>query len=158
MNKKGTFAISTEMWMLIVKSFVTIFVAFAVFSLISYGVNKKIDVGDVENEVIISGLLQSENCFVYKDERVYPGIIDLNKFKSDINNCLNSNKLGAKLSLGVEDKNYESFIKKDFYELEKRFCPFKQYKCNEKEFSVLVFDDDKLKKGKLKINLVLKNV
>jgi len=158
MNKKGTFAISTEMWMLIAKSFVTIFVALAVFSLISYGVTKKINVGDLENEIITRSLLQGSNCFIYKDEaRTYPGIVDLSKFKGEIDNCLSSSKTGVKLGLKIQDQNYESFIRKDFYELEKRFCPFKQYKCSSRVVEVLVKENDKLNKGKLTISVVLKN-
>ncbi len=63
-----------------------------------------------DNTLLMQRFLNSESCFAYKDERigrVYPGVIDLNKFNNDnLQNCANygSKKRNLKLELEFSGK------------------------------------------------------
>ncbi|MEK6826475.1 MAG: hypothetical protein AABX90_02510 [Nanoarchaeota archaeon] len=157
MNKKAAFNIAGEMWMLVVRLFFLIAVAFAVFTIISIGVNKTFEFGNVENEVIFNAIYMSD-CINYKDVRTYPGVIDFEKFnQSDLDGCFKSKRFGSRISLKLDGNTIEKFIDKKFFDIESRFCPFKQYRCSEKNIHVIVKEKGDFKVGELVIESVFKN-
>lgn|SRR3989344_2267309 len=159
MNKKASFIIAGEFWMMVVHLFFLIVVAFSIFTIISLGVSKHVNIGNMEEQVIFSSIFIS-NCLGYEDVRIYPGIIDLNKFEHKLlDDCFRSRNFGSKITLEYDGKKIEKFIDKKFFETESRFCPFKPYRCPEDlTASVVVKDNDILKPGKLTVAMVLKNV
>jgi len=157
MNKRASFIIGGEFWMLVVHLFFLIIVAFSIFTIISLAVSKKFDVNEVEEQVVFNAVYMSE-CINYKDVRVYPGVVDLNRFKSNLDGCFSSKNFGSKIVLSYEDKKIENYIDKKFFDIEHRFCPFKQYRCGVFNIPVIVNDNDIFKRGELEMKVVLKNV
>jgi len=158
MDNKGSFIIAGEMWMLVVKLFFLILVAFAVFAIISIGVTKKFDFASVEEQVIFSAIYMSE-CVNYKDLRIYPGVVDLEKFSNgNLDDCFEAENLGSRVTLSYEDKKIEKFIDEGFFGVESRFCAFSQYECPNLRIPVIVKDKDVFRTGDLLVEVVLKNV
>ena len=81
-NKRGM--ISGEVVMFIPKIIFLMAVLFAVVLLVKVFIVTTIDVRQVESNILVSRLLYSKGGLSYFDEtiqRLYPGIIDLNKFE-----------------------------------------------------------------------------
>jgi len=131
MNRRAL--ISFEMLMWIPRIIFLVIVLFAIIILIRSFVLEKIDVTELESEIFANRLPCSPNSISFVDEisgRVYPGIIDLNKFKTNEieDNLLksiyygNSNRnVGAKITLKNPGKGEENqiFYNKVFYEEKK---------------------------------------
>ena len=157
MNKKADFVIGGEFWTLVVHLFFLIIVAISIFTIISLAVSKKFDITGVEEQVIFNSIYMNE-CINHRDLRIYPGVIDLNKFRGNLDECFKSKNFGSKIILSYEDKKIENFIDKKFFHVESRFCPFEQYKCSNFNIPVIVKDNDVFKRGELVVEAVLKNV
>ncbi len=156
MNRRGDFFLAGEFWMLLVRLFFLILVAFSIFAVVSFGVNKRFDIGDVEEEVIFNAIYMN-SCINYEDVRIYPGVIDLKKFDKSLGECFKGKNFGVRVSLRYEEKEIENFVDKKFFEIENRFCSFKQYRCSDFTVPVIVKENDLFKYGRLKMEIVLKN-
>ena len=158
MNKRASSIIGGEFMMLIVHLFFLIVVAFSIFTIISLGVSKRFDVSAIEDKIIFSAVYVSD-CINHKDLRVYPGVIDLDKFQNNLDKCFKSKNFGSKLILDYDNRQIENFIDKRFFESESRFCPFRQYRCSRDiNVPVIVNDHGILKQGRLRAEVILKNV
>lgn len=87
-NKRGI--ISEEVLLSIPRIIFLIAVLFAVVILVKIFIITNVDVRQVESNILINRLLYSKDGLSYYDEslkRVYPGVVDLNKFRQlSINN------------------------------------------------------------------------
>ena len=157
MNNRGGFILaSEELWWVFVRLVFTIFIAFIVFFIVYIGNARKLDIGDLEGQVILRSLLMNTDCFVYEDVRAYPGMVDLKKFSEGFDDCIGGD-FGIRLRMLFDNREEMGFIHKDFFEEEERFCIFPEYKCSEEVFPVLVIDGENIFDGKLNLKLVLKN-
>ena len=131
MNKQAI--ITFEMLMWIPRIIFLVFVMFAVIILIRSFIVEKVDVAELEANIFANRLLYSPNSISFTDHdtgRVYPGIIDSNKFKAGIAEQQlaksiyygNSNRVvGAKIALKNMDNSEENvvFYNKEFYDEKK---------------------------------------
>ena len=119
MDKKGI--ITFEMMMWIPRIIFLVAVMFAVVILVSSFVTEKVDVQELEANTFANRVLYSPNTISYRDEdtgRVYPGIIDLSKFKTDAEDKLsksiyygnNNRKIAAKITLKNLDNSEENLV------------------------------------------------
>lgn len=153
MNKKGVSDVILWTYRLLILLVVFFSIGFIISQ---YGVFD-VDTKDLEFNVLFNRAIYSKNCLSYEDERVYPGIIDMDKFNEIVlKNCFKNDNQGIKFSL----EGKELFVNKDFYESNIFLCniPGKGgFKCKSKQFFVLIKDKDSVKSGFLNIKVVKKN-
>lgn len=129
---------------------------FSVGLIISQYGTSEVDTKDLEFNVLFNRVIYSKNCLLYENERVYPGIINMDRFNELIlKECFNNDNQGIKFSLG--DK--EIFVNKDVYD-SKPLCGTsgKQgFTCKSKQFLVLIKDKDSIKPKFLNMDIVKKN-
>jgi hypothetical protein len=109
-NKKG---VGAEEWLeQIPKIILTVIVMAGIFVLVSIFVNVKVDVLPVQREVLFNRLLYAPNSIMLTDNftgKVYPGIIDMDKFNDEtLDNSTKyfyERQISAKLELFDSDKN-----------------------------------------------------
>jgi len=114
MNKKGA-VFNTLMWFF--KIFFLVVVLFTLIFLVRSFIITELDIFNAEADIFIQRLLLTRNGFSYYDEdldRVYPGIVDLEKFSSvDIDKLLNNSiyygpenkRIAAGITLRDENDN-----------------------------------------------------
>lgn len=92
MNKKGFFVLAKEIPKMIYYAFFIVILAFLIVGIFSIFVVREVNTSDLENHLIVHKLLVSDNCLAYgSGGRVFPGIIDLDKFNEErLNNCLDA--------------------------------------------------------------------
>jgi len=125
-----------------------------------------IDIDDTRNLIFVKRLLYSPNSFSYTDNitgRTYPGIIDINRFDSDIlAKAFNfsKNNIAAKIELTNLENNEkkEIYLNQKWYERWHPLTKFEQYEKKIKQRYVLINDNGKLKEGLLRIDVVISNV
>lgn len=102
---------------------------FAVVILVNTFISKKIDIADIEADLLYQRLIYSNYGLSYYDEeinRFYPGVIDINKFatgsiEKELENSIfygeDNNYIGAKILLKdiKEENEYVIFYNKDFF-------------------------------------------
>jgi hypothetical protein len=90
MNKKGQFTDFVLSY--IPKLLVVSLVFLAVVFFVNRFMITKLDVQDIEASLLVDRMIYSRNCFSYYDEEIsrpYPGIIDIEKFKSEtLDSCI----------------------------------------------------------------------
>jgi len=157
MNNKASFILSSELlWWLFVRLGVVITVAVSVFSLVSFGIVKTLDVGSIEESVILHSLMMNEKCFIFHDVRVYPWIVDLQKFKNGFDDCVNGGNFGIKFHLSSTPIEETQFLHKNFFEAHERFCFFSGYRCIEYIFPLLLYENNTFRDSTLSLKMVLK--
>lgn len=90
-NKRGQ--ISEEVFLSIPRFIFLIAILFTVVLLVKIFIITTVDISNVESNIFINRLLYSKNGLSYYEEslkRMYPGVIDLNKFRELANNNPNS--------------------------------------------------------------------
>jgi hypothetical protein len=179
MNKKATYTgnVVEEMPKIVVLIIIIIFLV----NLINILTMNKLDTKEIEAALLVDRMIYSRNCFSYSDSqlgRPYPGIIDYDKFKSEIlDKCIyygveQKQKIenvytSAKVTLTDLESQEESIIyhNKKWYEY---WTPLLSQKSlaggqgstlsfKEKNF-VLIKKGDRLTKGKLEFDVILPNV
>jgi hypothetical protein len=114
LNKKGYYILSKEIPKMIFYAFFIVVLALVIVGIFGMFVIRKTNTADLENHLIVNRLLVSSNCLAYESNgRVFPGIIDLNKFdENNLKNCLDfshGEKVGVKLDFYYFDGSlYES--------------------------------------------------
>ena len=172
MNKKAS---AYETIVNLFRLLFVIVVFFSIYSLVRVFIIQKIDIFEVESNLLTHRLAMSSDINYYdKDiDRVYIGVIDLQKFTSNDfeKNILNSIYYGklnteasAKIALtDLEDnKVYEKFYNEELYKEKKVLVEAKLIGSGaarrlDSDFIVLINDNGKLKRGVLKIEAILPN-
>jgi len=171
MNKKAAFDMIVNIFRLLF----VIVVFYSILFLARAFIAQKVDIFDVESKLLAHRLMFS-NEVSYTDKdigRNYIGVIDLKKFNSDEieESMLNSiyygkinSEASAKLTLKDLDDNieYETFYNRELYDEKKVLVEAKligkgSAQSLDTNFYVLIKDDDKLKRGALKIEAILPN-
>lgn len=171
MNKKASLDTILNLFRLLF----VIVVFFSIVSLTRVFIVQKVDVFEIESKLLTHRIaLSNEINYVDTDlGRAYIGVIDLNKFTSENveTNLLNSiyygkinSEASAKITLKDLDDNkeYEAFYNKELYNEKKVLVEAKLIgagaaKKLDTQFYVLIKDENKLKKGVLKIESILPN-
>ncbi len=164
--------ISADVFSWIPKIILMVAVMLAVLFLVRMFVVLAIDIKDAEVTVVMNRILYSPSGFSYKDEelnRVYPGIIDLEKFKklnpdgkTPLDEILyhpNNRMIAAKLQLRDFENNKvaETFFNKRVYE---NLFPVTGIRgpsgatIKTKKVYMLYRENDKLKQGVLTIDII----
>ena len=155
--KKGAFILTTETMMWIPRFILIVIVVLSVFFIVSMKVSKEFDIKEIETKLLTLRYLNSENCLAYKDTKVNPGIIDINKFNDEnLDECLIRENFGAKLELKEGDKTIKTvFNGKDFFIDNNALCFSDKYYCTNKIVYVLYYDNG-MKNGLLNINTAMR--
>lgn len=171
MNKKASFDVIVNLFRLLF----VIVVFISVLTLTRAFIVQKIDIFGIESKLLTNRLILSKEINYIDNDigREYVGIIDLQKFTAgDIQEkLLNSvyygkinSEASAKLVLkNLDDNNeYEVYYNKDLYNEKKILVEAKLIgsgaaKRLDTNFYVLIKDNDKLKKGVLKVDAILPN-
>ncbi|MFH1317135.1 MAG: hypothetical protein ABII01_06450 [Candidatus Woesearchaeota archaeon] len=154
-------------------TFFVLLVVMTIIGMISFMVVTRIDIKDVETDVMAYRFLYSPNGFTYKNEMIqrnYPGFVDMEKFNEDTLDKMLSYKnneiLTAKLTLkNLEDgKENIIYFNKEWFD---RYYPLALTKIpgpggatiSTKSFPVIIVDSifEDQKQGTLKIDVVMPN-
>lgn len=171
MNKKASFDT-------VVNLFRLLFVVMAFFSVVLLAkitVKEKIDVFEVQSRLLTNRLVFSKDISYFDTDtnRLYTGIVDLQKFNSaEIEkNLLNSiyygkinSEAAAKLTLKdlESQQSHQIFYNKELYDEKEVLVKAKligkgSAKRLDRNFYVLIKDNDKIKRGKLNVDVILPN-
>ena len=136
---------------------------------------EKIDIFEIESKLLAQRIFISNelNYFDKETNRLYVGIVDLQKFNSPEfeKNLVDSiyygkinSEASAKLTLADLDdgQSYDGYYNKDFYNEKKVLVEAKLAGAGsarrlDTDFYVLIKDGDKMKRGVLKIDAILPN-
>jgi hypothetical protein len=153
MNKKGVSITFYELIVWIPRIIILIFIVGGFVWIINLYETREIKVQDLELNLIGLRTYYSKDCFAYLDSnRVYTGIIDLNKFNEErLGNCLAGNYL---IKLTLQNKNKILFLNKQDFEYKEQFCKFDNFYCSERKQYVLVNDNGKLEQDILVIKVI----
>jgi len=92
MNKKAAFDTTHELMIWIPRIIILVIVVGIVYSLITIPVQKNFEIDTLQEKILRQRFVYSENCLAYKENNVYSGIIDKNKFtKTNLENCFQFN-------------------------------------------------------------------
>ncbi len=153
--KKGNADISHRVVVFIFELLFVIIVTLSIFYVVSSFTTRKMDVSGFESNLLLLRTVYSPSCFAYEDVKVYPGIIDLGKFKADrFDSCLKSNYYFKAALLNSKKEIYTNEAE---FKINQQFCSFKdKYSCNSRSQYVLVKDSDSITKDILRVEAVLK--
>ena len=160
MNKKGVIG-DIPLWTY--RLLILLAVFFSIGIIISQYGTFEVDTKDLEFNVLFNRMIYSKNCLLFENERIYPGIIDMDKFNEIVlRDCFKNDNQGIKLSLGNKDdlEYKEIFVNKEFYESNALLCniPGKGgFKCKSKQFFVLIKDKDFFRPEFLNMGVIKKN-
>lgn len=165
MNKKGFFVLTKEMPKMIYYAFFIVIISFIIIGIFGIFVVREVNTSDLENHLVVHKLLVSDNCLAYSDgTRVFPGIIDLDKFNEErLNNCLDSSfgkGSGVKLDFYYMDGNlFDSIELNDPLIAQYPICGLKNSKvnCYFTRKYVLYLGEDGFEKGILDLVVVSKD-
>ncbi|MBI4158762.1 hypothetical protein HY500_00715 [Candidatus Woesearchaeota archaeon] len=115
----------------------------------------QIDASNANHIVIKKNLLY--NCLAYRDERSYPGIIDLTTFREDaVQRCLDlsGDSYGVVLDLKYDNKNSEIFVNKQMTD-RIVFCSSRgSFQCSSEDVYIIVYENNQLRAGLLNIKII----
>ena len=173
-SKKGI--VTFNVLHFIIRLFFLIIVMVIVVMLVRMLIVSEVDIFEAESQLFVQRLLYSQNSISYFDNelgRAYPGIINLEKFKSSTISEVfakanyygeDNTQIAAKLKLSdkfgneiaVADYNKLLFDRK--MPIAKTFYPGPGgAKMQTRELNVLIKDKDKLEKGTLNVEVVIPN-
>jgi len=156
MTEEG-FPTSKELILIIIKIiFMTGLVFIIVVAVIQDSLKKNTDVSEMEDFTLKSILFYNDDCIAYTEgRRTILGMIDIKKFQEyNLNKCLKSSIFGTKLTLMYENETKAITVNEDIFR-QKAFCYDKnQLYCSNKDYYILINDNDKIKEGILRIELV----
>lgn len=155
-SKKASFIISSEMVIWIWRFLFLIVVSIIFVFILSSYVHREIKIADLQENILITRLLYSQNCFGYEDVRIYPGIIDLEKFNEEnLKKCIaHENRIKFKLTLSNEANEIKTI--KDEEEIDDLIplCEIKEkpFTCfNETKYVLIKNEKKEFNKGFLNI-------
>ncbi len=154
MNKKGkTFSLTKEWVFWILQAIVVFVILGFIFVIIQIPSNLEFKIDGLKHSLLRQHLIYDVNCLAYQDERVYPGIIDINKFrKENLEKCFQTESNGVMISLnynGMKDIKLNEKLNKF------EFCFNKDnFYCTNRTFYVLVYDKNKFENGLLNIAIL----
>lgn len=173
-NKKAT---TFEILMWVPRIIFLVIIMFAIMILIRSYITTTIDISELEANVFINRILYSPTGISYFDsniDRTYPGIIEFDKFKSQITEKFleksvyygkKNTEVGAKFILKdlSEDKEITVFYNEDFFKEQKKLVDagFTQgpggARDYTKKYDVLILKNNVLHKGILTIEVTIPN-
>ena len=153
MNKKGVSVTFYELIIWIWRIVFLIIVIAGFVYIINLYETREIKVQNLELNLIGLRSYYSGDCFAYvENNRIYTGIIDINKFNEErLGNCLAGNYL---IKLTLQNKNKILFLNKQDFEYKEQFCKFENFYCSERKQYVLVNDNGKLEQDILIIKVI----
>lgn len=152
--KKAAIDLSSSMVMIIMDIFLIVTVSVLVVAYSSSFIKADVNLKDTEASLIMPRLFYSSSCFAYSSFRVFPGIIDMEKFKVDrLKGCLKTDNYLVRAELDYSGRTSFIVNSDDFYE-EQEFCGFSKYFCKEKKQYVLVRSNGQLTGGILSIKVI----
>ena len=165
MNKKGFFVLTKEILKMIYYAFFIVIIAFLIIWIFSIFIVREVNTSDLENHLIVHKLLVSDNCLAYSDgTRVFPGIINLDKFNEErLNNCLYSSfgkGSGVKLDFYYQERELSKSIELNGYLVAQYpLCGLKNSKvnCYSTRKYVLYLGEDGFEKGILDLVVISKD-
>lgn len=150
-----SFILGKEMVFKIVDVIYLIVIFAVVFMVVTINVNREINVGEVEANTLIKKALYSEDCFAYKDARTHPLTIDFKKFtKEQINKCINIERFSSRFKLITNENTTDVIDNEARFNIDKKLCSFKNYKCIQLKKPVLVYDNG-IKRGVLQVDATI---
>ena len=156
MNKKA-FMDEAALW--IVRILGTLVIIGIIVFLMNSTIERSLSLDDMRFYSVAQRLLYSD-CFVLeKENRPYPGIIDLSKFTGlTLDNCMGKLKyqIGAKVILHVQNKDTSVFFNKEYYDDLAPLSFSKDYILKSKRYYVLVDDGKTQIPGNLYIEVAWK--
>jgi len=174
-NKKGNVTFEFLMW--IPRLVFIVIVMFAIMVLIRSYVTVTIDISELQANLFVNRVLYSPTAISYFDkdiERLYPGIIDFDKFKLQTNEKFleksvyygeKNTEIGAKLVLKDLSENAEltTFYNEGFFKEQKKLVdsgltegPGGARGYN-KKYNVRIFKNNDLHEGILTVEVVIPN-
>ncbi len=134
------------------------FIALAiVIAIIQSSIKSRLDLDDMRFFPIAQRALYSPNCFVHVDSnRVYPGIIDAEKFtQENLDSCMAAlrRSIGARFTLSYDDNNEVVYYNRVTFEDVLPLTFSNLYKLVRKRYFVLVKKDDELMPGNLLVEV-----
>lgn len=174
-NKKGTTTFEILMW--IPRLMFLVVVMFTVMYLIRTYVTTTIDISELQANVFVNRVLYSPTSISYFDSdigRLYPGIIEFDKFESQITEKSleksiyygeDNKEAGAKFILKDlnENKELTAFYNEDFFKEQKKLVDAGYTKGPggargyDKKYDVLIFKNKALYRGLLTIEVAIPN-
>ncbi|HLC61469.1 MAG TPA: hypothetical protein VJI52_00445 [Candidatus Nanoarchaeia archaeon] len=173
-NKKSTTTFEVIMW--IPRILFLVVLMFAIMLLIRSFVNTTIDSSELQANVFANRVLYSTNAISYVDpdtQRVYPGIVDLDKLKSAISDkslekSISYGKknleIGAKFSVNdMKENKIDFFYNEDFFREQEKIAGsgFTEgpggAKLYVKNYNIIVQKGSVLTNGVLTMSIVIPN-
>ena len=155
LNKKGedTFNLTKE-WIIWIVRAIVFFVVFSMILMIIYiPAFSEVNTDGLRHSLLRQHLLYDKNCLAYENDRVYPGIIDFNKFnQANLERCFSTKDYGVEFNLKT---NQTKTIKLNEKLNKFEFCGYeKGFYCTNETFYVLIKNNE-IEQGTL--NIVMLN-
>ena len=157
--KKGSYILGMEILQAIPKLFLVSLTLIVFMAALGYYYFIDVDVRDIESMSLAARFFYSKNCAAYDDGiRIYPGIIDLNKFdEKTLLNCydLSSNKVGMVFELFDNENKLIKNVKISSIAPELCDIKNKNFYCYKRSQGVLYFDGDLKKTGMANVMVII---
>jgi hypothetical protein len=153
MNKKSQFDTTKELLLWIPRIILLVIIVGTVFYIITLPIKKNFQTDELQQNLLKQRFVYNENCLAYKDDRIYPGIIDIKKFdKENLEKCFQNNKIGVTLNLVNETiktiRVNEKIAEKD------AFCfDTKHFFCTNYTYYVMI-KNEKIEPGLLNVHMI----
>ena len=144
MQKRGSFRLVIEEFWTIPRVILVLILIFVIILIVSSYAHRKVDTYELENSILLNGLLYSKDCLAYEDYRVHAGVVDLNKLNENkIKECGEySNNIGFKIELFSLDNSLikEVLVNNDLVDAYLPSCKaeHKKLDCSSKVQYVLI--------------------
>ena len=147
----------SQNWIIWIPTIIVFFIViFLVVAIISIAAEKDINIEKLQQPILRQRFLYSENCLAYKQDRVYPGIIDLAKFNEKrLQDCfLPNDRIGALLVLRTDSYTKKAEVNSNLVN-KFNFCFDKEsFTCTNYTYYVLINDNSIIEQGLLDIALI----
>lgn len=159
MQKRGSFRLVIEEFWTIPRIILVLIVIAVIILIVNSYVSREIKTYELENSILLNGLLYSKDCLAYEDYRVHAGVVDLNKLNDNIiKGCGEySNNIGFKIELFSLDNTLikEVLVNSDLMNAYLPSCEaeHKKLDCSSKVQYVLI-KGEKTIPGILKLTVV----
>ncbi len=155
-DKKSQFHTTEELIIWLPRIIVIAVIAGIVFFLITMPIKQNFQIDKLQQGILMQRFVYSENCLAYKEnDRIYPGIIDSNKFNDqNLRNCFQANNnVGIRLNLITNEVNTVNLNDRLTEKFD--FCfDKKHFTCSNYNYYVLINDNNEIKTGLLNINMI----
>lgn len=153
-NKRAQFDSTKELIFIFIRLLIISMVFIVVVLSIDSGLRKNTDISETESFTLKNRIFYSDCITIEENNRIIPGTIDITKFtENTLNNCLENNVLGIKFTLNYNDINKIITINKEFTDQSSLCFDQDQVYCENKDYYVLVKENEELKRGILRMEL-----